>query len=244
METNEIICILNNNEAYSIDFITRSINTSNRIEGSTLSYVETYAILWNDNSFHLNDVKPRDFYETVNLKYATNIMLDAIRNDEELSEQLIIKLNETINHIILDTKGYRKVQVYIRGAKEIPPAASEVKGRMMYLIEDFNNNDQLPILEKVAQFHIMFEHIHGFEDGNGRTGRLLINFELLKNGCVPIVIPDERRIEYFQMIADYDIESLTKMLTELQKEESKRIKQFEEIYLSKQKSCKNGREDA
>lgn len=60
---------------YFEDFITRSVNTSNRIEGSTLSFVETYAILWNDNSFNLNNVKPRDFYEAVNLKYASNLML-------------------------------------------------------------------------------------------------------------------------------------------------------------------------
>lgn len=229
MSNNDIIKLLMGNKSYFEDFITRSVSTSNRIEGSTLSYVETYAILWNDNSFNLKDVKPRDFYEATNLKYATNIMLEAIQIGEVLSETLIIKLNETINKNILDTSGYRQVQVYIRGAQEIPPAASEVKNRMMYLIREFQENEVVDLLEMVAQFHIMFEHIHPFEDGNGRTGRLLINFELLRNGYAPVIIPDERRIEYFQMIAEYDTKGLTEMFTELQELETKRMEQFKDM---------------
>ena len=128
---NKILHLLNTNKNYFEDFITRSVSTSNRMEGSTLSYAETYAILWNDNSFKLSNVQPRDFYEAVNLKYAINMMLDAIMNNEILSEALIIQLNETINKNILDTHGYRRVQVFIRGALDIPPKAIEVKERMI-----------------------------------------------------------------------------------------------------------------
>lgn len=226
---NRIIEILDHNKNYFEDFITRSVNTSNRIEGSTLSYAETYAILWNDNSFRLNHIQPRDFYEAVNLKYAINIMLEAIKNNEDLTEAFIIKVNETINKNILDTQGYRRAQAYIRGAKDIPPAASEIKGKMMYLIDDFKNNDLLFLMEKIAQFHINFEHIHPFQDGNGRTGRLLINFALLQQGQVPLVLPDEHRIEYFKFISDYDVKGLAQMLSDLQKEETKRIHQFIEM---------------
>ncbi|MEG0330590.1 MAG: Fic family protein [Longicatena sp.] len=230
---NKVLKLMTESKDYFEDFITRSVNTSNRIEGSTLSYVETYAILWNDNSFNLNNVKPRDFYEAVNLKYASNLMLESVRHEEQLTETLIIHLNETINKNILDTSGYRQVQVYIRGAKDIPPSAMEVREKMMYLVEDFNNNEQIPILEKAAHFHIMFEHIHPFEDGNGRTGRLLINFELIKQGQAPVIIPDERRVEYFNFIAEYDTEGLTKMLAELQMQEFKRMEDF--IDMSKEK---------
>lgn len=223
---NNVLNLLMENKVYFEDFITRSVNTSNRIEGSTLSFVETYAILWNDNSFNLNNVKPRDFYEAVNLKYASNLMLDSVRKNEKLTETLIIRLNEKINKNIIDTSGYRQVQVFIRGAKDIPPSAVEVRGKMMYLIEDFNSNDQIPLLEKIAHFHIMFEHIHPFEDKNGRTGRLLINFELIKQGQAPVIIPDERRVEYFNYIAEYNTEGLAKMLEELQKLEIERIENF------------------
>lgn len=124
---NNVLNLLMENKAYFEDFITRSVNTSNRIEGSTLSFVETYAILWNDNSFNLNNVKPRDFYEAVNLKYASNLMLDSVRKNEKLTETLIIRLNETIIKNIIDTSGYRQVQVF--SAKDIPPSAVEVRGK-------------------------------------------------------------------------------------------------------------------
>lgn len=92
---NEVLDLILESKEYFEDFITRCVNTSNRIEESTLSFVETYAILWNDNSFNLNDIKPIDFYETVNLKYASNLMLKSAKNGEHLTETLIIRLNET-----------------------------------------------------------------------------------------------------------------------------------------------------
>lgn len=229
MKNKDILAFIRSNKNYFEDYITRSVSSSNRIEGSTLSYVETYAILWNDNSFPINNVKPRDFYEAINLKYATNIMLDAVENDELLSEKLIVKLNETINKNILDTKGYRHVQVYIKGAEHLPPPANEVKEKMMYLVDNFNQNNEIPLLEKIAQFHIDFEHIHPFEDGNGRTGRLLINLALLLNNNFPVIIPDESRTTYFEMIASYDTDGLARMLQALQEMEKERISQFKQM---------------
>lgn len=227
MAMNEILDFMLNDKDYFEDFITRSVNTSNRIEGSTLSYVETYAILWNDNSFLLNNIKPRDFYEAVNLKYAINHMIDAIVQGEELSEQLIINLNEMICENLFDTKGYR--QINTKDAQVTLLAPVEIKHRMMHIIDDFIHNDQIPLMEKVEHFHIMFEHLHPFEYGNGKTSRLLINFALLKEGMAPVVIPDEKRIEYFKMISEYQTEELAKMLAELQKEEFERIKIFQEM---------------
>lgn len=218
-------------EEYFEYFITRNVNTLNRIEGSTLSYIETYAILWNDNSFTLNDIKPSDFYEAVNLKYANSVMLDAIRRNDQLTEALIIHFNETINENIFYASGYRQ--------GEGISASIEVRERMLDLIEDFNNNDQIPLLEKVAHFHIMFEHIHPFEHGNGKTGRLLINFELIKHYQAPVIIPDERRVEYFNYISEYDTYGLTNMFSELQIQEMEKIEKFINISKQQEKSiCK------
>lgn len=219
---------------YFEDFITRSVNSSNKIEGSKLSYIETAAILWNDNSFILNSIRPRDFYEAVNLKAAYEVMLEAARNEAILSKKLIIRLNEMINKDILDLKGFRKVQVYIKGAEFIPPSPFEVEERMQSIIDEINREDQMPILKKVAKFHILFEHVHPFIDANGRTGRLLINFELLKHDCIPIIIPNEKRDEYFKYISDYDLEGLTNMLAELQGKEQDRFYDF--VDMSKEES--------
>jgi len=219
------------NQNYFEDFITRSTYHTNSIEGSTLSYAETYAIIFNDNSFKIN-AQPREIYEAINHKYALDYMLNSMILNKELISFDIIKLNELINKNIKDTSGYRKVNVMIRGAQEIPPKSSEVPIKMMYFIDNYNHfpiQSEEDIFKKIAYFHIEFEHIHPFEDGNGRTGRLLINYELLKNNLPPIVIPIDKRDDYFRYIANYDEESLVHMIKELIQYELKRIQKFKNM---------------
>ena len=168
------------NKDYLEDLITRSTYHSNAIEGSTLTYAETYAILYNDNSFKIEGKEPREIYEAINHKKALELVFKNLQNNEEFDERFIKKLNETINRDIKDTEGYRTVQVFIQGSEHIPPEPEKVPNLMMYYIYNYNHDEQ-DIFTKIAKYHIDFERIHPFEDGNGRTGRLLINYELLKN---------------------------------------------------------------
>ena len=92
-------------------------------------------------------------------------------------------------------------------------------------INDINHDEQ-DIFTKIARYHIEFERIHPFEDGNGRTGRLLINYELLKNDIPPIVIPKDNRTEYFKYLADRDIVGLSSFFRELSNKEKKHIEMF------------------
>ena len=72
------------------------------------------------------------------------------------------------------------------------------------LIEDYNNKDNIPPLQKAALFHGKFEKIHPFEDGNGRVGRLLINIILLNNGYPPLIIRKTHRVSYFNALEAFD----------------------------------------
>ncbi len=210
---------------YLEDFITRSTYHSNAIEGSTLTYAETYAILYNDNSFKIEGKEPREIYEAINHKKALELVFNNLQSNEEFNERFIKELNETINRDIKDTDSYRTVQVFIQGSEHIPPEPEKVPNLMMYYIYNYNHDEQ-DIFTKIAKYHIDFEKIHPFEDGNGRTGRLLINYELLKNDLPPVVIAKEDRVKYFELLRNNDTKVLAEWLKELSTREEERMEKF------------------
>lgn len=216
--------ILNNSD-YLEDLITRSTYHSNGIEGSTLTYAETYAILYNDNSFKIQGKEPREIYEAINHKKALEVVFDNLKMDENFDERFIKKINETINKDIKNTEGYRKVQVFINGTEYIPPEAERVPNLMTYYIYNYNHDTQ-DIFMKIAKYHIEFERIHPFEDGNGRTGRLLLNYELIKNNVNPVIISKDDRIQYFELLDKQDITGLADFFRSLSTKEKERMEKF------------------
>ena len=214
-----------NNKDYLEDLITRSTYHSNAIEGSTLTYAETYAILYNDNSFKIQGKEPREIYEAINHKNALDLVFKNLQNKELFDERCIKSLKETINKNIKETDGYRTVQVFIRGSEHIPPAPEKIPNLMNYYVYNYNNDTQ-EIFNKIAKYHIEFEKIHPFEDGNGRTGRLLLTYELLKNNFPTVVISKEDRVKYFEFLRNNDILGLAKWFNVLSNEELKRMEKF------------------
>ena len=159
------------------------------------------------------------------IKKHQNQFLRIYKNNEEFDERFIKKVNETINRDIKDTGGYRTVQVFIQGSEHIPPEPGKVPNLMMYYIYNYNHDEQ-DIFAKIAKYHIDFERIHPFGDGNGRTGRLLINYELLKNDLPPVVIAKEDRVKYFEFLRNNDSNGLAEWLKELSTREEERMKKF------------------
>lgn len=125
------------------------------MEGNTLTYVETYAILYNDNSFKIQGKEPREILRLLIIKKALELVFENLQNNEEFDERFIKKLNETINRDIKDTEGYRIIQVFIQGSEHIPPEPEKVPNLMMYYIYDYNHDEQ-DIFEKIAKYHIEF----------------------------------------------------------------------------------------
>ena len=210
---------------YLEDFITRSTYHSNAIEGSTLTYAETYAILYNDNRFKIEGKEPREIYEAINHKKALKLVFRNLQNHEEFNENFIKQLNETINRDIKDTKCYRTVQVFIQGSEHIPPEPEKIPNLMMYFTYNYHHDEQ-DIFTKIAKYHVEFEKIHTFEDGNGRTGRLLINYELLKNNLPPVVIVKEDRVKYFELLRNNDVNHFSEWLKDLSSREKERMEKF------------------
>ena len=218
-----IIGFIRSSQSYFEDFITRNIYHSNRIEGSTLSYAETYAIVFNDNSFKVS-AAPREIYEAINLKYALSYMLE--RCEEPLSQEFIKHIGILINKNINEIDGYRRMPVMIRGAEHIPPAPGVLPSLMAQFVYNYEHTVFSSPFERAAQAHIDFERIHPFSDGNGRTGRVLINYEMLRNDLAPVVVPAERRAEYFDLIARSDVPGMAQFFEELSRLEQERVSQF------------------
>ncbi|MBP2027112.1 Fic family protein [Acetoanaerobium pronyense] len=173
---------------------------TNAIEGNTLTMSETKVVL---EGITIGGKTMREHLEVINHKEAILFVEDLISNKESLSEWNIRNLHGLIlKGIDNENAGkYRKENVVIGGAKHIPPKNFEIEDLMKRLILEYNNEwyKYHPIV-RATLLHGEFVKIHPFIDGNGRTSRLLLNFELMKNGYIPIIIKNENRAKYYEVL--------------------------------------------
>ena len=216
------IDLIRNNEAYRQDLLTRLIYHSNKIEGTTLTLGETEAILWEKDV----PVKAtaREFFDVTNHKKAVDHLLRTI--EEPLGVDLIKQLGIIINENINEIEGFRKVSVVIRGAEDVPPKPAEVPALMAQALDQyayFLESEPVSTEQREAWFHLQFEHIHPFVDGNGRTGRLLMLRGILKAGLPPFVINSNDRTKYIDTVNSHDKDELAKLIKQSCEKEASRI---------------------
>jgi len=173
---------------------------SNAIEGNTLTLSETKVAL---EGITIGGKSVKEHLEAINHSKAIEYIESLVSGNKKLSEWEIKQIHFIVLQDI-DSKNagvYRKEQVFITGAKHIPPAYPLLLDDMQKLIklyeEEWNN---LHPVERSALLHIEFVKIHPFIDGNGRTARLLQNLELMRHGFPPIIIKKEQRLEYYQAL--------------------------------------------
>lgn len=175
---------------------------SNAIEGNTLTLLETKVAL---EGITIGGKTIKEHLEVINHKEAILYVEDIVRRQEPLSEWQIKSIHRLILKGIQDDFAgiYRKENVLNSGAKHIPPDALQVPLAMEQFIQWYDSEgEQLHPVAKAAMVHSDFVKIHPFIDGNGRTARLLLNFELMKNGYPPIVVEKENRLAYYSELDD------------------------------------------
>lgn len=153
---------------------------------------------------------------------AFKILLNNINTNNKLTEELIIKVANTVNkHAMYISDNYRKVGNDVKFDDKYPIEKTyNIENKMHELIHKYYNDwSKLDIFEREALFNIEFLRIHPFEDGNGRTSRLILNYNMLKEGHAPILIPSDKRQAYFNARNKEDVKWIKKLFeTESKKE--------------------------
>lgn len=173
---------------------------SNAIEGNTLTLSETKVVL---EGITIGGKSIVEHLEAINHREAILFIEELIGNSESLSEWHIKCIHGLILKEIdgLNAGKYRTENVVIGGAVHIPPKHYEIDLLMQNLIMEYKEEWKTfhPVL-RATLLHGEFVKIHPFIDGNGRTSRLLLNFELMKNGYTPIIIKKENRSRYYEVL--------------------------------------------
>lgn len=182
------------------EFLVEYTFNSNAIEGNTLTLQETALVLEGITI----DRKPlKDHLEAVGHKDAFLYVLELVKNKVPLSETIIKQIHTLVLMDRPKDRGiYRRIPVRIMGAYHTPPDPIMVPEMMEKLVAEFTKKKLHPI-ENAALFHLNFEGIHPFVDGNGRTGRLILNLLLMQNGYPPINVKFTDRKRYYDAFDSY-----------------------------------------
>ena len=159
---------------------------------------------------------------------AFNILLTKLNKDEDkrLTQELIKKVANTINaHAMYISNDYRKLGDDVNFEEKYPiEKAKNISKKMELLLTKYYNEwEKLELFEKEALFNIEFLRIHPFEDGNGRTSRLILNYNIMLNGHAPILIPVEKREKYFTARNKKDVKWIKNLFEEESKKELKSL---------------------
>ncbi|MGN0155437.1 MAG: Fic family protein [Lachnospiraceae bacterium] len=188
-------------ESFNKSFDIEYAHNSTAIEGNTLSLIQTKAVL--EDGISVGGKTLREIYEVVNHDKAFGYIKKCIAEGKALDENLIKDIHALLMDNILTGGIYRSVEVRITGAKHRPPAPNEMYQQIKNFYADMSQKVNENDIEFAAWIHAEFVKIHPFVDGNGRTSRMIMNYQLMEAGFLPVSIAKENRLEYFEALESY-----------------------------------------
>jgi len=191
--------------------ISESVYNSNAIENSTLTLKETEKILLEMELSR--DVDLREALEAKNLAKVTEYIKKKTQ-ELKINQKTILLLHQMLITNINDRIAgrFRKPGEYVRVGSYIAPAPERVEQMIETIINQYADDDKTYFLDKIAQFHLDFENIHPFNDGNGRIGRVLINLQLFKLGFPGLIIRNKEKKIYYSTFNEYRDEKKAKTM--------------------------------
>ncbi len=194
--------------------VAEQVYNSNAIENSTLSLEETEKILLQIDLDRF--VTEREIFEAKNLARVVEYT-DKKAKEQELTLEVILSLHKMlISNISDDIAGrFRRDNEYVRVGSHIAPAPKEIIGRLEKMLEEYNSASHENIIKRIAKLHLTFEYVHPFNDGNGRIGRVINNYLLIREGFVPVNIKFIDRKMYYEAFKEFDEKGVTKIMEEI-----------------------------
>ncbi len=200
---------------------------SGKIENDSITFNDTREIFDHDGvTAYTGDLKT--LFEIRNSKAASELLLVAFNERRKLDEQLVKEFQFNLTQNTYDTRRYSigerpgeyKKHDYVTGREEIGAAPEDVQEEMAELLEELNDIEEGKELIAAAYFHAKFENIHPFADGNGRTGRILMNYILIVHNHPPVTIHEEDRKEYYDALEAWDRDQELKPLIEFLRQQT------------------------
>ena len=182
--------------------VAEAVYNSNAIENSTLTLKETEKILLEMEV--AREVSVREVFEAKNLARVVSYIRNKSQ-ESEINKEIILLIHKMLIGGINDgiAGRFRKDKEYVRVGTHIAPAPERVEKMIDELLSDYTGDLTNFFVDKIARFHLEFETIHPFCDGNGRIGRVLINYQLQRLGFPGIIIRDKEKKDYYSTFAEY-----------------------------------------
>ncbi len=194
--------------------VAEQVYNSNAIENSTLTLEETEKILLQIDLERF--ITEREIFEAKNLAHVVSY-IDIRAKEQELTLDVILLLHKMlISNIRDDVAGrFRNDNEYVRVGSHIAPAPKEVIERLEKMLAEYNAASHENIIKRIAKLHLVFEYTHPFCDGNGRIGRVINNYLLIREGFVPINIKFIDRKKYYEAFREFDEKGVAVIMEEI-----------------------------
>ncbi|MBL7013747.1 MAG: Fic family protein [Candidatus Marinimicrobia bacterium] len=194
--------------------VAEHVYNSNAIENSTLSLDETEKILLQIDLDRF--ISERELFEAKNLARVLSY-IQTKSKEKELELDVILLLHQMlVSNIRDDIAGrFRGDGEWVKVANHIACDPAKIEDKLQIMLNEYYASPMVNIIKRIARFHLSFEYIHPFVDGNGRIGRVLNNYLLIREGYVPINIQFIDRSHYYSAFKEYDQNKKTTIMEEI-----------------------------
>lgn len=204
------------NDSFNVEYA----HNSTAIEGNTLTLIQTKAVI--GDGLSVGGKMLREIYEVANHSKAFAYVQKCVADKKPLDENTVKDIHALLMHDIIAGGVYRNVEVRIPDAGHKPPAPSEMYHQVKSFFTDLAYKYENSAIELAAWTHAEFVRIHPFTDGNGRTSRMIMNYQLMSHGFLPVSVAKENCLEYFDALEAYavngNLEPFSEMIAGLEKQ--------------------------